>query len=640
MLYVIRDPLLGSGELHVAAVALAQVEAFAVRVELQGSREPVELVAAFGGASGRRGRRDGDIGTESVPISEWFQLKPEDCAGNVFQLNGAGFVLRAKSAALRGTFPAGTKLELADARHWGACAALLASRGTRDGPVVTVGTLALGADQAVYLGVQRTDANAATELDTYREVSAAPPTAAPANAPAIIASGDWPRLFAEAEAHFAALRTRVKVATPDPYLNAAVGALNVAADAVWDEPQQAIMHGAIAWRTKLLGWRGPYALDTLGWTERARANFTYWLGRQNTSPVPAQLPPPDAQSNLARSEAALHSNGDLSNSHYDMNLVFIDALFRHLLWTGDMEFARQAWPVIERHLAWERRLFRREFTVKGEKLPLYEAYAAIWASDDLQFSGGGTAHASAYNYWHNRMAARIAPLAGADPASYTKEADLIARGMRKLLWTDDHFAESKDWLGRQLVHPSAGLWTFYHVMDAALSDAAEAKAMAEEIGRRTMIPIHGEGVPTDSSYAMLPTSNWLPYTWSLNNVVMGENVHTALGLWQAGQSPQAFALLKSSLLASMFMGISPGNVGSMNYLDVYRRESQRDFADGSGVLSRALVEGLFGVRPDVLAGELLVVPGWPRLWKHVRLQHPSFEISYGREGLNDNYRVV
>ncbi len=90
------------------------------------------------------------------------------------------------------------------------------------------------------------------------------------------------------------------------------------------------------------------------------------------------------------------------------------------------------WPVIERHLAWERRLFRREFG--PEKLPLYEAYAAIWASDNLQYSGGGAAHASAYNYYHNLMAARLAPLVGADPAPYAHEAELIARAMRELLW--------------------------------------------------------------------------------------------------------------------------------------------------------------------------------------------------------------
>ena len=112
---------------------------------------------------------------------------------------------------------------------------------------------------------------------------------------------------------------------------------------------------------RLLGWRGPYAMDALGWHDRARRHLEYWAARQNTDAIPESLPPPDETANLARSEAALHSNGDLSNSHYDMNLVFIDALFRHLLWTGDLAFARRTWPVIERHLAWERRLFRREF---------------------------------------------------------------------------------------------------------------------------------------------------------------------------------------------------------------------------------------------------------------------------------------
>jgi hypothetical protein len=47
----------------------------------------------------------------------------------------------------------------------------------------------------------------------------------------------------------------------------------------------------------------------------------------------------DEQFNLARSEAAIHSNGDMSKNHYDMNLVAVDAFFRHLLWTGDTNYA-------------------------------------------------------------------------------------------------------------------------------------------------------------------------------------------------------------------------------------------------------------------------------------------------------------
>ncbi|MBI5766898.1 MAG: DUF4450 domain-containing protein [Verrucomicrobia bacterium] len=688
LLYEIRDPLLGAdGVLRLAVLAYHQTEGVIVRVELGGSGRgdeagperstragaslvtsaaTLELVFAYGGINGQRGARDGDIGTERVPISEWFQLKPEFCRDNAIELRDGDFTLTARAATIVGLAPAGTRLRVADAAQWSDPAALLTAQyfAAPQLPVV-VGRAPLVSGHPAFLSLQRVTATtaAAEELDTYKAVTADRPGV---NRPAprfklapAFATADLPRLFDETETHFAALRSRVSVDTPDPFLNAAVGALNVAADAVWDEPQEAIMHGAIAWRSKLLGWRGPYALDALGWHERARKHFEYWATRQNQDPIPEKLPPPDENTNLARSEKALHSNGDMSNSHYDMNLVYIDALFRHLRWTGDVEFAKKMWPVIERHLAWERRMFRREFTVGAEKLPLYEAYAAIWASDDLQYSGGGTAHASAYNFFHNQETARLAPLVGADPTSYAREAELIARAMRELLWvrgegrsgfTPDMsgvnpdlqagwFAECKDWLGLQRVHPAAAVWSFYHTMDSGLPTPQEAWQMTRQIDTQVPhIPVRGPGVP--EGLHTVASSNWLPYSWSINNVVMGEALHTALGFWQAGRADEAWRIAKGSLTAAMFMGISPGNVGSMSYLDVYRRESQRDFADGSGVTSRAIVEGLFGVKPDALAGELRVEPGWPWQWTHARLGHPDIDFSFRRDATTLRYIVT
>jgi hypothetical protein len=89
----------------------------------------------------------------------------------------------------------------------------------------------------------------------------------------------------------------------------------------------------------------------------------------------------------------------------------------------------------------------------------------------------------------------------------------------------------------------------------------------------------------------------------------------------------------------MFMGICPGNIGSMNYLDVYRRESQRDFADGSGVLSRALVEGLFGIRPDLLSEELIFAPGLPKDWNHAKMEHPDIDVVFERDALKDHFSI-
>ena len=647
MRYEIRDPLLGpGGVLRLVAVALDQTDGLIVRAEGEGVGAGVELVAAYGGVNGQRGQRDGDIGTERVPISEYFQLQPEFCRDNRFALAGDTFTLTGPPATIAGVMPAGTRLAVADAAQWSTCGGLLASAGAAPVEPVVAGTVPLTDGVPLFFSLQRITAGVAAgagDLATYREVTAARPgrTTPPATYPLPPAyrADELPAGFAAAEAHFAALRGRVAIDTPDPYLDAAVGALDVAADAVWDGPSDLIMHGAIAWRTPLLGWRGPYALDALGWHDRARRYLTTWAARQNTDPIPAQLPPADASANLARNEAALHSNGDLSNSHYDMNLVYMDVLFRHLEWTGDLDLARQLWPVIERHLAWERRLFRREFG--PERLPLYEAYADIWASDDLEYDGGGVAYASAYNYYDNRRAARLARLLGHDPAPYEREADLIARAMREYLWLPERggFAEYKDSLGRQLVHPSAGLWTFYTTMDSGLPTAGEALRMSREVDARLPhLPVRGPGVPRGEHH-VLSTTDWMPYSWSVNNVVFGENVHAALGFWQAGRPEEAHRLLQSAVLASMFMGICPGNVGTMNCLDAYRRESQRDFADGGGVMARAVVEGLFGVHPDLLAGELRVTPGFPAAWDHARLAHPDVGVDWRREGDVDRYRI-
>jgi hypothetical protein len=688
MLYEIRDPLLGAeGVLRLTVLAYEGTEGLIVRAglarreasESSSRREeagptattnasgfvtpaatPIELVWAYGGVNGQRGSRDGDIGTERMPIGEYFQLQPEFCRDNAIELRPpGGFTLRAKAATIVGVTPPAAQLALADATHWRDLPALLgsveavgpasgASTARTQGPAlqVIVGRVPLVAQQLLFFSLQRVavDGAVAEELDTYKEVTAdrkgVDRRAKKFQLSPAYTAAELPRRFADTEQYFTALRQRVSIETPDAFINVAAGALNVATDAVWDEPENAIMHGAIAWRTKLLGWRGPYLLDALGWHDRARSNISYWVTRQNTDPIPAKLPPPDENSNLARSETALHSNGDMSNSHYDMNLVFIDGLFRHLLWTGDLNFARQVWPVIERHLAWERRLFRREFG--PDKLPLYEAYAVIWASDDLQYGGGGVAHASAYNYYHNKMAARLAKLLGHDPKPYEREADLIAQAMRKYLWLPEQgmFAESKDLLGLQLVHPSAGLWTFYHTVDSEVPTPSEAWQMTRYVDTQIPhLPVVGPGVPADQPYAVLSETNWMPYSWSINNVVMGEIVHTALGYWQAGRPDEAFRLTKSALLASMFMGICPGNVGSMNYLDVYRREAQRDFADGGGVTSRALIEGLFGVKPDALAGELLIRPGFPAAWDHASLRHPDINFSFRREGDTDLFTI-
>jgi hypothetical protein len=203
--------------------------------------------------------------------------------------------------------------------------------------------------------------------------------------------------------------------------------------------------------------------------------------------------------------------------------------------------------------------------------------------------------------------------------------------MRELLWLpkEGWYGEWKDSLGLQLVHPSAGLWTVYHSIDSQAADPFAAWQMTRFVDTQIAhIPIKGTDVPP--GHYTLPTTNWMPYTWSINNVVMAEALHTSLAFWQADRRDEAFKLFKGALLDSMYLGLCPGNVGMTTGFDMARREAQRDFGDSVGVLSRTIVEGLFGIRPNALDGELLVRPGFPADWTHARFRHTDFELSFER----------
>jgi hypothetical protein len=581
-----------------------------------------DFVAAFGGVNGMRGRRSGDIGCENLPVSEFFQLRPEQCRDDAISLGPSRFITRGRPGALMGYLP-GAEAMIANANHWQSLPKLLGSASEQTADFTNrLVILRLKAPKSAFHFVLFPIATNA-HWDSFF----------PSTTDRELALN-----FAAEEQNRRMVADRVLIETPDPFLNAAASALNIAADGVWDENQKSFMHGAVAWRNRLLGWRGLYAGDALGWHDRTRLHFEGFAAQQNTNPIPDTIPPADASANLSRSEAALHSNGNMTRNHYDMNLVAVDAFFRHLLWTGDLAFAERMWPVIERHLAWERRLFRREFG--PDKLPLYEAYAAIWASDDLGYNGGGSAHGSAYNYFHNRMAARVAKLLGKDASLYEREAELIAKGMREHLWLKDRgwFAEWKDYLGEQLPHSNPAVWTFYHTIDSQVPTPEEAFQMTRFLDTRIpRIPVRGPNVPEGNF--TIATTSWMPYTWSLNNVVMAESMHTALAYWQAGRDDSAVPLFKGAVLDSMFLGLCPGNVGLTTFYDANRRETQRDFADAVGATSRALIEGLFGIQPDLLAGEVVIRPGFPREWNHAALNHPDLAFRFVRDGDRETYFV-
>lgn len=442
-------------------------------------------------------------------------------------------------------------------------------------------------------------------------------------------------LYNKSEQARANLASRIRITTPDPYFNTLGGALAVAADGIWDG--EVWLHGAIGWRMPLSGWRAAYTGDALGWHDRARTHFNAYAASQvtevpNTIPHPAQ----DSTLALARSEkkwgTPQYSNGYICRNprrndqmhHYDMNLCYIDELLWHFNWTGDLEYARRMWPVLTRHLAWEKRNY------DPDNDGLYDAYACIWASDALYYNSGAVTHSSAYNYRSNRLAAMIAEKIGEDPAPYREEADRILKALNTRLWMPErgHWAEFQDFMGHKRLHTSPGVWTIYHALDSDIADPFQAYLATSYVDREIPhIPVRGDGLK-DEGYATISTTNWLPYSWSINNVAFAEVMHTALAYFQAGRADAGFHLLKSSVLDGMYLGESPGNFGQISFYDAARGECYRDFGDPIGVASRVLIQGLYGILPDAMNGRLLVKPGLPSSWPFASLHTPDIDFDF------------
>lgn len=642
MLYEIEDAMLGKGKLLLTVLAMGDAEGIIIKATFKEIRNDVQLIWAYGGASGKKFSRDGDMGPD--PESS-FYLKPEYCTDNRYVINKNSFTLNygsglvtewdpyvnknfasdtvkavkvGKEQSMIGIVPISSVTHIADAGQQGSPNLLYESKKSAT-PVIT-GKLSINNNENYFFAFQKSDSSKA------------------------ISYAVLPSVFDKAETARKNIANRVVIKTPDQFINTLGGVLSIAADAVWENPT--FMHGAIGWRMRLNGWRGPYVGDVLGWHDRAKTHFEAYSLSQVTTPLDGPVIM-DTALNLARSLEKMgtsvfssgyisrNPNGDFRPHHYDMNLVYIDALLRHFNWTGDLAFAKQMWPVITRHLAWEKRNF------DSDNDGLYDAYAAIWASDALQYSGGSVTHSSAYNYYANKEVAIIAKLIGEDSSPFEAEAAKILKAINTTLWMQDKgsYAEFKDLLGNKLLHSNAAVWTLYHSLDSHVPNPFQAYQSMKYIDNNIPhIPVRAKGL--EEGYSTISTSKWMPYDWSLNNVATAEVMHTALANWQAGRNEKGFNLFKSELLSTMYLGGSPGNIGQISFYDAARGEAYRDFADPVAITARSLVEGLFGILPNALKNELIIKPGFPASWNYAAIKIPDISIDFIRNRNEDLYTII
>ena len=619
-IYELNDPMIGKGTLEISVLAMSNAEGMVMQIRTENIPANTSLLCLFGGASNKRFSRNGDLGVDD-PIG--FSLQPDACRNNSIQITGNTFQLRyaleSKSPrGIAGLFPVNALLKTGSPYATGSPAELWQSSATDNKPVL-VAKVPLRITGSDYVVIKNDDS---VKLIT----------------------DDLKKYFDSAEQRRKEIAGTIKTETPDPFISPLGGVLSTAADAIWEDSW---LHGAIGWRMPLNGWRAAYTGDVLGWHQRSRKHFDSYAASQITRRTP-DIPHPtqDTTLNLARAEkkwgTQMYSNGYVCRNpndttkmhHYDMNLCYIDELLNHFNWTGDLEYVRKMWPVLENHLAWEKRNF------DPDNDGLYDAYACIWASDALFYNSGGVTHSSAYNYRANKRTAEIAEKIGKNPKPYAMEAEKILQAVNSQLWLSGKgwWAEFKDFMGNKSVHPSAAVWTVYHAIDSEINTPFQAYQATRYIDSEIpKIPVRIKGL--NDSYYTISTTNWLPYSWSINNVAFAEVAHTSLAYWQAGRYDEAFILFKSSVLDGMYAGSSPGNIGQISSYDAARGECYRDFGDPIGIYSRVLIQGLFGIKPDLMNNRLVLQPGFPNGWDHASVSTPDIDFSFKRENHTDNYHI-
>ena len=424
---------------------------------------------------------------------------------------------------------------------------------------------------------------------------------------------------------------RLVIATPDPYLNAGAPMAVAASAGIFVNPT--FVHGGSHWRQQQPGWRTMGGAIAFGWPDQIQRAVAFWGNLQvkvdDGQHDQAEYSPNGCQQ---AGKSRFFGKGFIDYQqppHYEFQTQFFDEAVRAWRASADPTLERTLRPMLELHL--ER--CRACYDPDGDGI--YESYNNTWPNDSIWFNGGGTPEQSGYVYYGHLAAADMARRAG-DRAAAERHAAMAAK-IRKavddLLWMPDrgHYASYVEPWGLKRQMPDAWVYAQHVPIEAGLATPEQAwKAMfsTEASMERFLLPYGGE---------MRQTSNFVPGQWSIRELYHGDNFGMALGYFLAGQGDAGWSLLRGTMLESMY-GDGVGKSGYSNERGTFKSVNRIspgglshpncavDFADIVSAYCRALVEGLFGYRPDYPNGVVRMEPSFPAAWDRASITTPDFSL--------------
>ncbi len=418
------------------------------------------------------------------------------------------------------------------------------------------------------------------------------------------------------------VRSAIEISTPDKMLDLSLAPNVLTMDASWHE--KSFYHGTYAWHAPYLGWRLWYGPTVIGWHDRVKTNFKTFADLQLSKTEESEEVYYNGHSQYSKLKNSYGFLPDINNGRrtifYNMQEVGVDMILHEIKWTGDLSYAEQVFDNISDVLDWEKRI------LDSDNDNLYQNWLNTWISDAHSYNGGGCAQASAYNYSANQIMANLALKLGRDPKPFLTRSNEIRNAVQSTLWIPQKgiMAEYVDVIGNKLLHPSPELATIYHSIEAGIVDPFQAYQMlsfTENVLRNEKTKARGG--------RLVWSSDWYPQNYSSCGLYTAENIHLAWAYFMCGQTQKGNELLKG-IVDAYYLSSIPGGVGHCLAPDGYSGGST-DFTDINSMYLRLIVEGLFGIRFNLLDGKITVAPNFPSEWKHASLKIADASLEYQRK---------
>lgn len=306
---------------------------------------------------------------------------------------------------------------------------------------------------------------------------------------------------------------------------------------------------------------------------------------------------------------------------------YIDALHHYYKWTGDLEAVRELWPTVTKAVDYI------ESSLNPDGDDLYRDLIHQWKSD-FDNRGPSSSYQTSIVWKAYCDLAELAELIhdSTKAKHYQTKADNIHHAVQKELWSDEFgMLGPKGPLGIIRLHPQSlevemPVWT-------GLVDDYQGVMLTDWY-------LKNLGFSDAEGGLWMFDNDWWPLTWSQHYPSPGDYIMVGWALMKMGRYNEGAKILETVAGASFRREKPCLNYGfTENGAMAKTANDHTDVATGLGSLFRVIVEGLFGVRPNIDQGKIAIRPQLPDDWDHASFQRDGLAMRWKKSGEKQSLQV-